>query len=77
MESLFLQMMRVRLKEMTLLHRILEQSSQMMGISLLINVLNADAHNGTVWFHTVLFLFYLKKSYIKNGESMAFSVKLK
>mgnify|MGYP004661680597 CR=1 FL=1 len=49
----------------------------MMGISLLINVLNADAHNGAVWFHTVLFLFYLKKSYIKNGESMAFSVKLK
>ena len=49
----------------------------MMGISLLINVLNADAHNGSVWFHTVLFLFYLKKSYIKNGESIAFSVKLK
>lgn len=42
-----------------------------------INVLNADAHNGAVWFHTVLFLFYLKKSYIKNGESIAFSVKLK
>ena len=37
----------------------------MMGISLLINVLNADAHNGAVWFHPVLFLFYLKKSYIK------------